>query len=206
VSTFVFPELDATGEVVGVGSTPAERAAQIVAEAQQRAIEIEAEARAAGEETGYEEGLARAAEGLAAPRAAFVAAIEGVEALRDEVADAVERHAVELALAIAERVVGAAIEAEPTVVCDVVQGALRRIVERDRLVVDVNPDDAELVREWIGGATEVAGAAIEVRPERRVARGGAVVRTAEGEIDARIGEQLDRARETLRDALLAKSQ
>ena len=206
MSTYVLPELEPHGEIVTVGSTPAERAAQIVADAQQRAVEIESEARAAGEAAGYQAGLARAGEELAEPRAAFAAAIASVDDLRDEVAVAVERHAVELALAIAERIVGAAIEVDPTVVCEVVQGALRRVVERDRLVVDVNPDDVEIVREWIGGQSEVATSAVEVRPERRVARGGAVVRTFEGEIDARIPEQLDRAREVLRDALPARAQ
>jgi flagellar assembly protein FliH len=199
-STYVLPELEPHGEIVTVGSTPAERGAHIVAEAQQRAVEIEAEARAAGEAAGYQAGLARAAEELAEPRAAFAAAIAGVSELRDEVAAATERHAVELALAIAERIVGAAIEVDPTVVCEVVQGALRRVVERDRLVVDVNPDDVEIVREWIG-QSEVGSAAVEIRAERRVGRGGAVVRTVEGEIDARIPEQLDRARGVLRDAL-----
>jgi flagellar assembly protein FliH len=205
-STYVLPELEPHGEIVTVGSTPAERGAQIVADAQQRAVEIEAEARAAGEAAGYQAGLARAAEELAEPRAAFAAAIAGVGELRDELAAAAERHAVELALAVAERIVGAAIDVDPTVVCEVVQGALRRVVERDRLVVDVNPDDVEIVREWIGGQSEVASSAVEVRAERRVGRGGAVVRTVEGEIDARIPEQLDRAREVLRDTLAAAKQ
>lgn len=205
-STYVLPELEPHGEIVTVGNTPAERGAQIVAEAQQRAVELEAEARTGGEAAGYQAGLARAAEELAEPRAAFAAAIVAVDGVRDEVAAAVERHAVELALAIAERIVGAAIEVDPTIVCEVVQGALRRVVERDRLVVDVNPDDVEIVRAWIGGQSEVASSAVEVRPERRVARGGAVVRTVEGEIDARIPEQLDRAREALRDALPVRAQ
>lgn len=203
-SAYLLPELEPHGEIVTVGSTPAERGAQIVAEAQQRAVDIEAEARAAGEAAGYEAGLARAAEELAEPRAAFAAALAGIDVVRDDVAAAVERHSVELALAIAERIVGVAIEVDPTVVCEVVQGALRRVVERDRLVVDVHPDDVEIVREWIGGQSEVASSAVEVRPERRVARGGAVVRTVEGEIDARVPEQLDRAREVLRDALAAE--
>jgi flagellar biosynthesis/type III secretory pathway protein FliH len=206
VSTYVLPELEPHGDVVTVGSTPAERGAQIVADAQQRAVEIEAEARVAGEAAGYEAGLARAAEELAEPRAAFAAAIVELGALRDEISADVERHSVELALAIAERIVGAAIEVDPEVVCEVVQGALRRVVERDRLVVDVNPDDVEIVRQWIGGQSEVASSAVEVRAERRVGRGGAVVRTLEGEIDARIPEQLDRAREVLRDALAAGQQ
>ena len=40
-----------------------------------------------------------------------------------------------------------------------------------------------------------------MQAERRVARGGAIVRTSAGEIDGRLATQLERARETLLDAL-----
>jgi flagellar assembly protein FliH len=201
VSAFVFEQLTPHGELVSVGSSPAERGAQIVAEAQQRAVELEAEARVEGEAAGYAAGLARAQEELAVPLAAFEAASAGIEATRDEVATLVERRAVELALTIAERIVGAAIAAQPELVCNVVEGALRRVVERDRLIVDLHPDDLAYVREWLGEQTETSVSAVELRAERRVPRGGCVVRTTEGEIDARVPEQLARAGEILRDAI-----
>jgi flagellar assembly protein FliH len=200
MSSFVFEELEAHGEIVGSGNTPAERAARIVGEAETRAVEIEAEARREGYEAGYAEGLAEAARELEIPRATFAAAVNAIEAARGEVSDAVERHAVELALAIAERVVGAALDVHPDLVCNVVASALRRVVERDRLAIDVNPEDVPLVRAWLESQSEVAIAGVEVRDERRVPRGGCVVRTAEGEVDARVGEQLARAGEVLREA------
>ena len=41
---------------------------------------------------------------------------------------------------------------------------------------------------------------IEIVGERRVPRGGCIVRTVEGEIDARVEQQLERAAALLRDA------
>ena len=84
-------------------------------------------------------------------------------------------------------------------VLDVVRGALRAIVERERVVVMVNPADLELVRE---GMADIAGALggiehVDVQEERRVPRGGTVVRTAVGEVDARIATKLDRARDAV---------
>lgn len=202
MSGFVFEELEAHGEIVGgVRSTPADRAARIVADAEAHAVEVEAEARRSGYEAGYAEGLAQAARELEVPRATFAAAVDAIQAARDDVSETVERHAVELALAIAERVVGAALDVQPDLVCNVVASALRRVVERDRLAVDVNPEDVPLVRAWLESQSEVAVATVEVRDERRVARGGCVVRTAEGEVDARVSEQLARAGEVLREAL-----
>jgi flagellar assembly protein FliH len=45
----------------------------------------------------------------------------------------------------------------------------------------------------------------EVQAERRVSRGGAVVRTPEGDVDARVEIKLQRAREVVEAALSSSS-
>ncbi|HVU78265.1 MAG TPA: FliH/SctL family protein [Gaiellaceae bacterium] len=204
-ATFVFEQLESKGEVVGGAVTPGERSAQIVAEAQARAADIEAQARDAGFEAGRLEGLALVQAEAEASLAALAAGIAGLDAVREAEASRVERRAVELAIALAERVVHGALDAEPERIQDVVAGALRRVVERDRLTIEVNPDDVDRVRAWCDAQTELDGGRVDVRAERRVPRGGCVVRTAEGEIDARVAEQLDRARDVLRDLLCGKA-
>jgi flagellar assembly protein FliH len=191
----VFEQLEPRGEIVGLSSTPADRAAVILAEAEARAAAIEEEARAAGYEAGRAAGFEDVRRELEQPRAALLASVDAVHAAAGTAADASERRAVELALDLAERIVSAALEVRPELVCEVVSGALRRVVERDRLVLDLNPDDVPIVREWL------ADDLVDVHPERRVARGGCVVRTAEGELDAQIQTQLDRAAELVREAL-----
>jgi flagellar assembly protein FliH len=122
---------------------------------------------------------------------------------RELVAERVERAAVELALRIAEQALGAAVAVQPERVVDVVRGALRRLVERDRVTVLVNPADLELVRSHLGAIVDELGGIehCEVQSERRVSRGGAVVRTADGEIDATLQTKLERAREVLEGEL-----
>ena len=63
----------------------------------------------------------------------------------------------------------------------------------------VNPDDLELVREAMGGVVAALGGIehCEVQAERRVGRGGAVVRTPDGDVDARVETKLERAREVV---------
>jgi flagellar assembly protein FliH len=104
-------------------------------------------------------------------------------------ADRVEGQAVELAVQIAEKVVAGAVAVAPERVLDVVRGALRTMVERERITVLVNPEDVELLRAGLPD--------LEVHEERRVARGGALVRTAYGEIDATLDTKLARAREAV---------
>ena len=168
-----------------------------LAAAQAEAAAIRAQARAEGHADGLQAGLAEGRAQLAAALAALEAAHAEVVVLREATAEAVERDAVELAVRLAEKIVAGALEADPERVVDVVRGALRRLSERRRVTVLVHPDDLELVRASADGfASELGGIEhCEVQAERRLARGGAVVRTDEGQVDASIETQLARARE-----------
>jgi flagellar biosynthesis/type III secretory pathway protein FliH len=63
----------------------------------------------------------------------------------------------------------------------------------------VHPDDLGLVREAIDGvAGELGGIEhVEVQEERRIGRGGAIVRTTTAQVDASLQTKLDRAREVV---------
>jgi flagellar assembly protein FliH len=119
--------------------------------------------------------------------------------MRSDAAASVEVDAVDLALRIAEQAIGAAIAADPELVVEAVRGALRRLVERDRVLILVNPDDLELVRDHVSRLVGELGGIehCEVQAERRVRPGGAIVRTSEGEVDATLETKLARAREVL---------
>jgi flagellar assembly protein FliH len=168
-----------------------------LAAAQAEADAIRAAARAEGHADGVEAGLAEGRAQLAAALGALERAHAEVVALREATAEAVERDAVELAVQLAEKIVAGALDADRERVLDVVRGALRRLSERRRVTVLVHPDDLELVRSAADGfAGELGGIEhCEVQAERRLARGGAIVRTDEGQVDASIETQLARARE-----------
>ncbi len=86
---------------------------------------------------------------------------------------------------------GGAIAVDPELVLEAVRGALRGIVERERVTVLVHPEDLEMVRDAMDDVRASLGGIehCEVQAERRVSRGGAVVRTPEGDVDARVGDQ-----------------
>jgi flagellar biosynthesis/type III secretory pathway protein FliH len=169
--------------------------APLVAAAEAEAESIREQARQQGLDEGFAAGREAARLDLEPTGHAMAAAVEQLRQLEAEAADRVEPHAVELAMRVAEKVVAGAIEVEPERVLDVVRGALRAIVERERIVIQVNPEDLAILRE---GLDELAGSLggiehVEVQEERRVKRGGAVVRTTVGEIDAKISTKLERA-------------
>ncbi len=156
---------------------------------------IRAEAYQAGVDEGRQAGLAD----VSAAAGALHAALAGLGEEREALIAGAEVAAVELAFAVAEQILSAALEVQPERIVDVVRGALRRLVERERVTVLVHPDDLECVRlaapdliAELGGMEHC-----EVQAERRVSRGGAVVRTAEGEVDASLATKLNAARETV---------
>jgi flagellar assembly protein FliH len=154
-------------------------------------------------EEGFAAGVAQAQSQLDGPAGALAAAADQLQALRTDAAASVEADAVDLALRIAEQAVGAAIAVDPELVVEAVRGALRRLVERDRVLILVNPDDLELVRDHVARLVGELGGIehCEVQAERRVRPGGAIVRTSEGEVDATLETKLARAREVLEHEL-----
>jgi flagellar assembly protein FliH len=142
------------------------------------------------------EAIEESREQIAAALDALELAAAGVVAVRDQTSQRVERDAVELALALAEQIVAGALEVEPERVLDVVRCALRRLTDRQRITIVVNPDDAELLGEQLEALRGELGGLDEARiqSDRRVVRGGALVQTGEGTLDVQIATQLERAR------------
>ena len=191
-------------EAPAVNASPAPDAGPDAVLAALARAEAESDAlRAAAREEGLREGREEA---LAALTPALEALNQAVEAMRLEQyarADRLEAHAVDLGLFLAEKVVGGALAVEPERVVEAVRGALRGIVERERVTVLVHPDDLELVRDAMDGVRASLGGIehCEVQAERRVSRGGAIVRTPDGDVDARLETKLVRAREVVEAAL-----
>jgi flagellar assembly protein FliH len=166
------------------------------------AVDLEA-IRAAAFDEGFAAAHAAAQARLEGPASALAAAAQQLQDLRADAAASVEAEAVELALRIAEQALGAALAVDRELVVEVVRGALRRLVERDRVLIFVNPEDLDVVREHTARLVGELGGIehCEVQAERRVRPGGAIVRTAEGEVDATLETKLARAREVLEHEL-----
>ena len=200
---FSFEALEAPVEVAAPG-TPAARAEADAVMAALAKAESDAEGlRAAAREDGLREGREEALAALTPGLEALAQAAEAVQADQYARADRLEAHAVDLALFLAEKIIGGALAVEPERVVEAVRGALRGIVERERVTVLVHPEDLELVRESMDAVRASLGGIehCEVQAERRVSRGGAVVRTPDGDVDARVETKLLRAREVVEAAL-----
>ena len=190
VGTYAFEQLDASAAMVG---SPSDLLSSAWVEAEQ----IRAQARMHGEAEGRAAGLQAARAEVDAALAAMAAALAELEHVREELISELEHDAAELALTLSEQVLAGTIDVEPERVLDVARNALRRVTERRHIVLVVNPADLEVLSESVATLKAELGGieTCDVQSDRRVARGGVILRTDAGEIDARIEAGLERARE-----------
>ena len=150
---------------------------------------------AEGREAGRAEALAEFREKLKAVDAAWSAMVDEFAGSREALLIEGRRAVVELAVAIAERVVHRVIELDPGVVEDQLRELLTLVAAPTTLVVRVHPEDEALVERVLPELRERLAGGVHVRlaPDGAVGRGSCVARTLGGAvIDASIQTQLTR--------------
>jgi flagellar assembly protein FliH len=147
--------------------------------------------------------------GAAAVRQEVAAAVQHltviVDTLRsqhEEVFRAADETVVRLALAIARRIIGDAVQHDESLVLTTVHRALEHAAEAQRVVVHIHPSDLQLVEQHASGWAGLTPRARTVRfvADAHVGRGGCVVETESGHVIAELEEQL----RTLETALVER--
>lgn len=109
---------------------------------------------------------------------------------------------VPVAVALAERLLGAALELRPDCIATLAAAVLAEARGARRAVIDAHPDDAAALRAQLGaGAAGLDGHALEIRSDESLARGALRLHTDVGIIDAKLAPRLERLAHALRDAL-----
>jgi flagellar assembly protein FliH len=105
-----------------------------------------------------------------------------------------ETAAVRLSVAIAEKVVRHELAVRPEVGTSIVTGALELVSGAARIAIRMNPADLELFGEYIERASGALASCGEAKfvPDESVSRGGCVIESQHGTIDAQVETQLER--------------
>jgi flagellar assembly protein FliH len=116
------------------------------------------------------------------------------EVSREALEREARRHLLRLALGIASRVVQRVVEADPDVALQQLEGALELLGKATAVTMVCSPDDRQHLEEHLPRVLERLGSTVNVTfiADPSVAAGGALIRVAEGGIDATIETQLDR--------------
>lgn len=149
---------------------------------------------AKGEEEGRAQAIATISKELASLLDGWNKTLDEFERGRDALLLEARTEVLRLAVEIGRAVVKREIELRPEAVIEQVEAALRMVVRPSRVRLAIHPDDRPLVETALPGLLSRCANATHVEIEENTAggRGSCIVRMAGGEVDARIGVQLER--------------
>jgi flagellar assembly protein FliH len=133
---------------------------------------------------------------------ALASAVDELFRVREQDLARMEAETVRLALAIAKKIVG--IEAaKGEAVCRVVRAAMEKVGDPRGLTLKLNPQDVDAVRRCtpaslLGDAVDTP---FRIEADDGIVRGGCMIETRLGDVDARIDQQIGIVEEQLIDAL-----
>jgi flagellar assembly protein FliH len=153
-----------------------------------------------GREQGYTEGQDQArAEVVEQAREALAELRQMAEAFfaeRERAWREQEREIVDMAVHVAEKVIRAHVEVERETIVRTTREAISRAAEKDQLVIRIHPEDVVILEEYVGDLHEEFRSLkqVQIEEDRRVTRGGCVVESRSGYIDATLESQIHQVR------------
>lgn len=206
---------DVEAHAQGVLTEAHERAAAVLDESTRKAAHLTANADQLGHAQGYARGLAQGLEQgrregreqaldearteLKQLAKRWTQAIDDWEARRERLLEEARDDVLRFAFALGERIVHRLVRADPSIVRDQLIEALKRLSRPSALQVSVHPDDRAVIDQVLPEVASALGrsAHVHVYDDPTIDRGGCVVATAGGYVDASLITQLDRMAEAL---------
>lgn len=183
---------DAESQAAQIVEKAKAEAAQIVAEAQAQHDKIVSDARTEGFEQGSQEGYEKGVAEVDRLIERMHKVLEAVMQRREEILQDTETQIVELVILMARKVIKILSENQKNVIMANTVAALRKVKTRGNVTLRVNIEDVKLTTahadEFIQHVENVQG--ITVQEDSSVEKGGCIVETDFGAIDARISSQL----------------
>lgn len=154
--------------------------------------ELRAEAWEAGFQQGLGDGMRAAAEEQQAVTTRLGALLHDVSADTEAFVRGLEDDVIELALAVAEKVIAREVKLDRQIVLDVVRSALSEVHDATELRIRCHPDDAVILESrWEGMLPRSVAERSELVPDELVEQGGVVVETRIGYVDSQLKTRLN---------------
>jgi flagellar assembly protein FliH len=174
------------------------RAKTLVGEALAQANAVTEAAHNQGFEAGREAGRLSADQEMNEMLITMRGLIDMARAERHKIVESAEPEIVKLAMGIAERIVHKQINVDRDVVVEMTKAAIQRLLEREVVTVRVHPADLERMKDHRDDVLALGDVKhMRIIEDQRVDRGGVIVETDSGSVDAKIATQLDEARRVL---------
>jgi len=175
------------------------KAQELEAEIQQKVDKVEKEAFEKGHEEGREQGFQEGQKEIERLVDTLQQIISAAIDKRNEIIQESETQVINLVLLIAKKVIKVISENQKNVVINNVVQALRKLKSRGDVVIRVNLSDVELTSEHINDFLKMVEnvKSVTVLEDSSVDRGGCIIETDFGQIDARVSSQLHEIEEKI---------
>jgi flagellar assembly protein FliH len=122
---------------------------------------------------------------------ALSALIQDLSGLKEKMLEAAEEQILQLALAVAEKVIHMETTTNRNVIQNVLKAAMKSIVDRENMKIRVHPHDfqymMEIKSDFMNNFDGIKNIVFE--EDVSITRGGAILETMFGEVDARVDQQ-----------------
>lgn len=167
------------------------------ARAEKEAIEMEAYRK--GLEQGQAQGQKMAVKRIEPLIETLGRAVDELKKIRQLIVEKHQDQIIEILFLIAERIIHREIQCSPDIVLETVRQACTHITETDEIRIRLHPSDFEYIRdiERIVSKNLTGKGSLHFVEDGTLDRGGVVIDTEFGEIDASIRSQIEHMREVL---------
>jgi flagellar assembly protein FliH len=200
ITTYTIREMGARGKLSKFEEAQ-RKAEDILKKAKNSKESIEMQAYNQGIEKGQVEGRKMAIKKIEPLFDTFRNAIDEISSMRESIIEVHQKQLLEIIFLITEKIIRRSIHLIPDIILDTVRAASNHLMETEEIRLRIHPSDFEYIREIekILSKKLPGKKNIHVFEDTSIDRGGIVIETEFGEIDATIRSQIDH----LKDELIA---
>ena len=157
-----------------------------------RIARLEKEAYEKGFEQGQRDGLALEKSKMEEIEKQLTTLFEGLRDLKTQIYSESEGEILKLVIIVARKLIGEEIRMNSRIIGNTIRSALSFITDRRRVKIIISPDDMEEVRRILPDLSKLTkGGFFQLVEDNAIERGGCVLETGFGRINATIEDQLD---------------
>ncbi len=180
-------------------SSPEARAAEIALKTEKDKKEAYAK--------GYADGLAKGTEDekkrLLQASEVLANSLQELDRLRKEILAGSDEKILNLVFSVSEKVINQEVSTNRDIVYSVLKSAVKQVLDKEGIRIRMNPDDYRYIMEinpgFISTFDDIRN--MTVVEDHSVKRGGVIIETSSGEVDARLEQQLHEIRKDVFDKM-----
>jgi len=152
-----------------------------------------------GQKVGFDKGLNESISKLQPHVTLFENVVQALQQEKESFYQENELYIVKLAIEIARKIIQREMTQNPDILLYVVREALKRITDSGRIVIRAHPGDITLIKndEEFMTNEQIVFQHVDFIPSENITRGGCIIESESGIVDAQLDVQLDRIEQSL---------